>query len=146
MTTANPIEFCPAAACAAAVVRLENLIAHVDRLKEQAALARSADLIERLEEIADELMMTAEDARSRLAQVEAVSAAGAMAQLLAAIRDVRVRDDAERHRARKLEARAVRFLGTAGLFDAHFCRQVSQTVTARAPYPASRAISASESS
>lgn len=128
MTTANdPIEFCPAATCAAAIVRLEGFIAHVAQLHAEAQLARSADLMRQLEAISDELILAADEARDRLAHVEAVSAAGAMAQLLAAIRDVRVRDDAERERAKDLEAKAIRFLGAANLYDAHFCSTLSQT-------------------
>ena len=50
-----------------------------------------------------------------------------MAQLLAAIRDVRTRDDAETKRARDLEAKAVRFLAGAGLYDARFARALSGT-------------------
>ena len=123
----DPIEFCPAAACAAAIVRLEGFIDHVARLHEEAQLARSPDLMRQLEAISDELMLAADEARTRLAQVEAVSAAGAMAQLLAAIRDGRIRDDAERERAKDLEAKAIRFLGSANLYDPHFCRTLSQS-------------------
>lgn len=127
ITTTDPIEFCPAAACAGAIVRLDGFIAHVARLYEEAQLARSPDLMRQLEAISDELILAADEARDRLAHVEAVSAAGAMAQLLAAIRDVRVRDDAERTRAKDLEARATRFLANANLYDAHFCNVLSQT-------------------
>jgi len=123
----DPIEFCPAAACAAAIVRLEGFIDHVARLHEEAQLARSPELMRQLEAISDELMLAADEARTRLAQVEAVSAAGAMAQLLAAIRDGRIRDDAERERAKDLEAKAIRFLGSANLYDPHFCRTLSQS-------------------
>ena len=125
--TQNPIDFCPAAACAAAIVRLEGFMAHVSRLLNEARLARSPDLMAQLEDIQDELTLAADEARDRLAQVEAVSAAGAMAQLLAAIRDVRVRDDAEIRRAKDLEAKAVRFLAGAKLYDASFCRTLSGT-------------------
>jgi hypothetical protein len=125
--TADPIEFCPAAACAAAIVRLEGFIDHVARLHEEAQVAGSPDLMLQLEAISDELIVAADEARDRLAKVEAVSSAGAMAQLLAAIRDVRVRDDAERIRAKDLEAKAIRFLAEANLYDAHFCRSLSGT-------------------
>ncbi len=125
--TSNPIDFCPAAACAAAVVRLEGFIAHVAQLLNEARLARSPDLMAQLEEIHDELLLAADEARDRLAQVEAISSAGAMAQLLAALRDVRVRDDAEIRRAKDLEAKAVRFLAGANLYDARFCRTLSGT-------------------
>lgn len=127
MTKTDPIEFCPAAACAAAIVRLEAFIAQVTRLTAEAELARSPDLMRQLETISEELMMAVEEARDRLAQVQAISAAGAIAQLLAAIRDVRIRDDAERERARDLEAKAIRFLGAANLYDPHFCRSISQS-------------------
>lgn len=127
MTTTDPIEFCPAAACAAAIVRLEGFITQVTRLAVEAQAARSPDLMCQLGMISDELILAVEEARDRLAQVEAISAAGAMAQLLAAIRDVRVRDDAERERARDLEAKAIRFLGAANLYDPHFCRSISQS-------------------
>lgn len=127
LQTQNPIEFCPAAACAAAIVRLEGFIDHVEQLKEQASLARSPDLHAQLDAISEELLLAADEARDRLGQVEAVSSAGAMAQLLAAIRDVRVRDDAERLRAKNLEAKAVRFLANANLYDAVFCRTLSGT-------------------
>ena len=102
-------------------------MAHVSRLLDEARLARSPDLMAQLEDIQDELTLAADEARDRLAQVEAVSAAGAMAQLLAAIRDVRVRDDAEIRRAKDLEAKAVRFLAGAKLYDASFCRTLSGT-------------------
>ncbi len=125
--TADPIEFCPAAACAAAIVRIEAFIDHVARLMDEARLGRSPDLMAQLEAISDELIIAADEARDRLAEVQAVSAAGAMAQLLAAIRDVRTRDDAEARRARDLEAKAVRFLAGAGLYDARFVRALSGT-------------------
>lgn len=125
--TADPIEFCSAAACAAAIVRIEGLIDHVARLMDEACRSRSSDLMVELEAMSDELILAADEARERLAQVEAVSAAGAMAQLLAAIRDVRARDDAEAKRARDLEAKAIRFLASAGLYDARFVKALSGT-------------------
>ena len=134
MTTVDPIEFCPASACAAAIVRLEGFIDHVARLHEHAQLARSQDLMRQLEAISDELLLAADEARTRLAQVEAISAAGAMAQLLAAIRDNRIRDDAERERAKDLEAKAIRFLANANLCDAHFCGTLSQTILGGRPH------------
>ena len=97
------------------------------RLMDEARLGRSPDLMAQLEAISDELIIAADEARDRLAEVQAVSAAGAMAQLLAAIRDVRTRDDAEARRARDLEAKAVRFLAGAGLYDARFVRALSGT-------------------
>lgn len=125
--TTDPIEFCPAAACAAAIVRLEGFIDHVSRLHDEALVAGSPDLMLQLDAISNELILAADEARERLSKVEAVSSAGAMAQLLAAIRDVRVRDDAERSRAKDLEAMAIRFLAEANLYEAHFCRTLSGT-------------------
>ena len=121
----DPIEFCPAAAAAAEIVRLEGVIDHVARLIVEAELTRSPDLSAQLEALSDELLLAADEARDRLAQVEAVSAAGAMAQLLSAIRDTRTRDDAELRRAKDLEAKAVRFLAAANLYEAQFCRTLS---------------------
>jgi ribosome-associated protein YbcJ (S4-like RNA binding protein) len=125
--TRDPIEFCPAAACAAAIVRIEGFIDHVARLMDEARLARSPDLMAQLEAISGELILAADEARDRLAKVQAVSSAGAMAQLLAAIRDVRMRDEAESRRAKDLEAKAVRFLANASLYDAAFCKSLSGT-------------------
>lgn len=136
----DPIEFCPAAACAAAIVRLEGFIDHVARLHLEAQLARSPDLMQQLDAIHEELMLAADEARDRLAKVEAVSSAGAIAQLLAAIRDIRVRDDAERERAKDLEAKAVRFLANANLYDAHFSGKLSQTKLGRRLHVAQRGI------
>ena len=126
-TTLDPVEFCPATACAAAIVRIEGFVDHVARLMDEARIARSAELLAQLEAISDDLILAADEARDRLAEVEAISSAGAMAQLLAAIRDVRTRDDAEAKRAKDLEARAVRFLSSAGLYDPGFARTLSGT-------------------
>lgn len=123
--TIDPIEFCPAAACAAEVVRIERSIEHVSRLLTEAEAARGSALLSQLDEVMDDLILAADEARNRLAQVEAVSSAGAMAQLLAAVRDTRVRDDAELTRAKDLEAKAVRFLAAANLFNARFCKTLS---------------------
>jgi hypothetical protein len=84
-----------------------------------------------LEAIQDELILAAHDARDRLAKIDAVSPAGAIAQLLAAIRDIRVRDDHESERAKDLEARVVHFLASAGLYDSQFSNAVSQTKLGR---------------
>lgn len=127
ITTADPVEFCPAAACAAAIVRLEGFIDHVARLMEEARVSRSLELMAQLECISEDLILAADQARDRLAEVQAVSSAGAMAQLLAAIRDVRARDDAEAKRAKDLEAKAIRFLASAGFYDASFGRALSGT-------------------
>jgi hypothetical protein len=125
MLTHDPIDFCPAAAAAAEIIRLEGVVDHVARLITEAEAAREPVLIAQLATLSDDLLLAADEARDRLAHVEAVSAAGAMAQLLAAIRDTRIRDDAELKRAKDLEAKAVRFLAEANLYDAQVCRTLS---------------------
>jgi hypothetical protein len=125
--TVDPIEFCPAAACAAAIARIEGFVDHIARLMDEARLGCSPHLMAQLEVISDELIIAADEERDRLAEVQAVSAAGAMAQLLAAIRDVRTRDDGEARRAKDLEAKAVRFLASADLYDAGFAKALSGT-------------------
>lgn len=127
MDTQHPIDFCPAAACGLAIARLEAATDLVERLKAEAQPARSSTLLRRLEGIGDDLLLAADEARTRLSKVEAVSATGAMAQLLAAIRDIRVGDDMEKERARDLEARAVGFLVTAGFSTAAISRQLSHS-------------------
>ena len=125
MLTHDPIDFCPAAAAAAEIIRLEGVVDHVARLITEAEAAREPVLIAQLATLSDDLLLAADEARDRLAHVEAVSAAGAMAQLLAAIRDTRIRDDAELKRAKDLEAKAVRFLAEANLYEAQVCRTLS---------------------
>ena len=125
MLTHDPIDFCPAAAAAAEIIRLEGVVDHVARLITEAEAAREPVLLAQLATLSDDLLLAADEARDRLAHVEAVSAAGAMAQLLAAIRDTRIRDDAELKRAKDLEAKAVRFLAEANLYDAQVCRTLS---------------------
>src|SRR5262245_55382875 len=138
METRRPTDFCPAAACAAAISRLEAIIDMIASLKTEPRFAQSLTVLGKLEAISDSLMIAADHARSRLSEVDAVSAAGAAAQLLAAIRDIRVRDDMELGRARDLEARAARFLSSAGLSEPAVCKRLSQTKLGRpaaAPRP-----------
>lgn len=130
---------CPALAAAEEIARLEAGLALACR-KIDAAPHTSPDL-PRLEADYEALILAAEDARAQLAAADATSVAGATAQLLAAIRDIRVRDDVERARARVLEERALRFLGGADILGRETGRCISRTA-----YPASRAISSSESS
>ncbi len=136
METHRPTDFCPAAACAAAISRLEAIIDTIASLKGEPRFAQSLAILGKLETISDSLMIAADQARTRLSEVDAVSAAGAAAQLLAAIRDIRVRDDAELSRARDLEVRAARFLSSAGLSDAAVCKRLSQTRLGKHPGPA----------
>jgi len=123
----DPVEFCPAAARASSLARFESLYEQVEDLMGDPSLARQPKLAGELEALACRLLLEIEEARTQLAGIEAVSSAGAIAQLLAAIRDIRVGDDAERERAKQLEARAVGFLAAAGLFDGEVCRRLSQT-------------------
>ncbi|MEQ1782699.1 MAG: hypothetical protein ABMA14_15150 [Hyphomonadaceae bacterium] len=125
MLTNDPIDFCPAAACAAEIVRIEGVIDHIARLIQEAEAAREPALLAQLEEVLDDQILAADEARDRLARAEAISAAGAMAQLLAAVRDIRIRDDAEARRAKDLEAKATRFLADARLFEPGFCKTLS---------------------
>jgi hypothetical protein len=136
METRRPTDFCPAAACGAAIARLEAIIDMIASLKIDTRFAQSLTILGKLETISDSLMIAADQARTRLSEVDAVSAAGAAAQLLAAIRDIRVRDDVELSRARDLEARAACFLSSAGLSDAAVCKRISQTRLGKHPAPA----------
>ena len=134
METLSPIDFCPAAAIASEIGRLEMLIEIAGQLSGLAA--RSADctpLLRGLEAISEDLMLAAEQARGRLAEAEAVSSAGAIAQLLAALRDQRVMDDEELKRSRMLTARATRFASATQLIDRATCQRLSQTKFAEAP-------------
>ena len=138
METRRPTDFCPAAACGAAISRLEAIIDMIAQLKTEPRFAQSLTILGKLETISDSLMIAADHARTRLSEVDAVSAAGAAAQLLAAIRDIRVRDDMELGRARDLEARAARFLSSAGLSDAAVSKRLSQTKLGKHPAHAPR--------
>lgn len=109
----SPIEFCPAAACADQVARLESYLDLVRKgLDHAAGLSPSMPqtLLEQMEGHAEDVTLELEAARWRLADAEAVSAAGAIAQMQAALRDARIGDDDERRRAQRLEARAQAFL------------------------------------
>lgn len=116
---------CPALAAAETVARLEASLALACR-KIEAAPHTSLDL-PRLEADYEALILAAEAARADLAEAEATSVAGAAAQLLAAIRDIRVRDDVERARASVLEERALRFLGSADILERETARCISRT-------------------
>ncbi len=134
METLEPINFCPAAAIAAEIGRLELLIEIAGQLADLAA--QSADcgpLLRSLEAISEDLLMAAEDARGRLAEAEAVSSAGAIAQLLAALRDQRVQDEDYLKRSRMMVARAMRFAQGAQLMDSPTCQRLSQMRFAETP-------------
>jgi len=136
LETRKPTDFCPAAACAAAISRLEAIIDMIASLRAEPRFAQSLTILGKLESISESLMIAADHARTRLSEIDAVSAAGAAAQLLAAIRDIRVSDDMEMVRARELEARAARFLASAGLSDAAVCKRLSQTRLGKLMAPA----------
>ncbi len=116
---------CPALAAAGEIARLEaGLVLACRRI--DAAPHNSPD-IDRLGAEYEALILAAEDARARLAEVEATSVAGAAAQLLAAIRDIRMRDDVERARAGLLEERALAFLGAAEILGRETAQGISRT-------------------
>ncbi len=149
MRVNDPIVFCPASAAGDGVARLEayrDLAASLRGEAEALCPEAPAALQVQMEAMADDLACECDAARDRLAMVDAVSPAGAIAQLLAAIHDLRVNDDAERERARELEARAIGFLGRSGLLGPEMARRLSRTARGGAidPQPAMRAISSSE--
>jgi hypothetical protein len=120
-------EICLAARAAARVVELEAWIEAETRLAVEWGEASAA-----FEERMIDLLLEADAARTELSLAEASSFAGAAAQLLAAIRDIRVSDDGERLRARSLERLAVCFLAKTGAMDARAARMLSQTRASRA--------------
>ncbi|HVY90176.1 MAG TPA: hypothetical protein VG942_14995 [Hyphomonadaceae bacterium] len=134
METLAPIHFCPAAAIASEIGRLELLIEIAGKLTDLAA--RSADcapLLRGLEAISEDLLMAAEEARGRLAEAEAVSSAGAIAQLLAALRDERAQDEDFRRRSGMLVAHAMRFASAAQVLDRATSQRLSQMRVAEMP-------------
>jgi hypothetical protein len=107
----TPIDFCPAAAAAEELARLEaylDLVLHGLNQAITATPAVPGALLRQIELHAEASIEAMEAARTRLSGATARSAAGAMAQLLAAIRDTRVGDNPAR--AALLEAQAIRFL------------------------------------
>lgn len=142
------VDFCPASKAARRLTRIEECATLVDR-----SLARmGADamtnpaLLRSLETVQLKLSLDAERARDDLANASAVSSGGAIAQLLAAIRDLRVNDDDQRARAIRLETQATDFLARSGLLDPRNARRISRTHATTAFQPASRAISSSDRS
>ncbi len=143
------VEFCPASKAARRLARIETCAALVDRSLAQVArdgAAARPELVRNLEGVQLKLSLDGERARDELANTEAVSPAGAIAQLLAAVRDIRVDDDDERRRAVQLEMRAVDYLEKSGLLSPRDARRISRTPVAQADQPASLAISSSERS
>ncbi len=138
----EPADFCPARACAADIIRIEARIEDAIRLRDDAHRERRLDLACQMEAVLGDLFLAADEARERLSQVEAVSAAGAIVQLLAAIRDTRVRDDHECERARTLEAKAIRHPEVCGLLDAQACGALSQTKPRRSVHARRRSCAA----
>jgi len=127
---ADPIIFCPASAAAEGVARLEayrDLAAGLRHEAEALCPEAPAALQTQMEEMGDELALETDAARDRLAGADAVSPAGVIAQLLAAIHDLRVNDDHERERARLLEERAMGYLVRSGLLGLEAARRLSQT-------------------
>jgi hypothetical protein len=128
--TTNTFSFCPAAAAAADVARLESYLDLVLRGLNQAVAASPAvpdDLLRQMETHAATTLEAMDAARTRLSEATAHSASGALAQLLAAIRDLRVGDDDERVRAGQLEARAADFLVRTLGAPTGFAQVISRT-------------------
>lgn len=129
-----PHAVCPAAACAE---RIANLEADVDALeraitRELAAIsfAPMEDALLRLHALEtrrDAALMQGDATRTELSTLEAATCAGAAAQLLAAIRDIRINDAEERVRARELERQARRFFAASGVLTPNAARALSQT-------------------
>ncbi len=120
MPTLSPVAFCPAAASALAVAEAEANLHRAWRLRiavDPVASGPLAALQTDCERLFETLALEVERARDRLAEAEPVSPIGAMTQLLGAIRDLRVGDDNERIRARKLEGRATEFLRRSRLIE-----------------------------
>lgn len=131
----QPVAVCAASACAERLARLEADAdaAERDIARELAAAAFTPgpDVFPRLHALEarrDALLLEADAARDALAAVQATTCAGAAAQLLAAIRDVRAGDDAERRRARTLERHARRFFAASGVLAQPVSRAISQSV------------------
>ena len=116
---------CPANAAAEAVVRIEIALETASWKLMQAGQPQAA--MQALEDECVGLLLAAEAARNRLAAAIPTSHAGATAQLLAAIRDLRVRDDVEMQRGRQLEARALSYLKQEGVLDIRDGRRLTQT-------------------
>jgi hypothetical protein len=116
---------CPANAAAQAVVRIEIALETASWKLMQAG--QPQDAMQTLEDDCTGLLFAAEAARNRLAAAIPTSHAGATAQLLAAIRDLRVRDDVELQRARQLEVRALSYLKNEGVIDVCDGRRLTQT-------------------
>lgn len=128
------LPMCPAAALAETLAGLEReadaLEREIGRTLTAAAFAHDADTLPRLQALEgarNDSLLAADDARTQLSQVEPATCAGAAAQLLAAIRDIRVGDMAEVKRARDLERQARRFFAASGVIAQDSARAISQT-------------------
>lgn len=143
------VDFCPATRAANDLSRIEAAADLIDRsILRQCGHADRSDpeVLKSLECIQLKLSLESEASRDELASVPAKSAAGAIAQLLAAIRDMRVNDDDHRRRAAQLEMTALEYLRSSGVLDPRDGRRISRTKAVRTVQPASRAISSSEMS
>lgn len=143
------VDFCPATRTANNLSRIESSADLVDRSiirLGSGSAADDSDLMSSLHCIQLKLSLESEAARDELAATPAKSAAGAIAQLLAAIRDMRVNDDDHRVRAAQLEGMALEYLKGSGVLDTRDARRISRTKAARPVQPESRAISSSEMS
>lgn len=142
------VDFCPASKAASRLSRIEECATLVDRslARMGTEAAPNPDLLRSLESVQLKLSLDVERARDDLANAVAVSPGGAIAQLLAAIRDMRVADDDQRARAVRLEAQASAYLERSGLMDPRNARRISRTHATAIVQPASRAISSSDRS
>ncbi len=143
------VEICPASKAARKLARIEACAGLVDRSLSQISrdsVSPRPELLRSLEGVQLKLSLDGEYARDDLANAQAVSPAGAIAQLLAAIRDMRVNDDDQRARAARLETAAIDYLKASNLLDPRDARRISRTQQAITVQPASRAISSSEMS
>lgn len=106
--TAANIPECPAVALAREIAELDARLGSLGR--EMEAANRPTDAMERLEGLSERVIESLEAARWKLAATDPTSVNGAVAQLLAALRDQEIRDTDETRRAKALETRAMRFL------------------------------------
>ena len=143
------IDFCPATRTADTLSRIESSADLVDRSIVRlgsGSASEDSELMSSLHCIQLKLSLESEAARDDLAAMPARSAAGAIAQLLAAIRDMRVNDDDHRLRAARLEGAALEYLKSSGVLDPRNARRISRTKAAHPVQLESRAISSSEMS
>ncbi len=143
MTSATNACDCPAASAGRLLADLERqLDARHKALIERQSAGRPSDaiLMQRLEQEFCETVSAVDAAAWRLAECEPASLEGALAQMLAAIRDRRTADDDTLLRARRLETHAIAFIARKRLVDADMARRLG-AATEAAPNSAASAYS-----